>query len=423
MQPTIIDSVRIFDGESTTGHGSVEFADGVITRVTTGPAPGPPASAQVVDGTGMTLLPGLIDAHTHVFGVPDNLRLALAFGVTTELDMFMGPPEATRALCDLARDRDDLADMRSAGLLASAQGGYPGNAIPTLPTVAGPEEADAFVAARQAEGAHFIKIMVDDGANHGPALPALGPATVTALVDAARRRGLLTVAHACALWSAQLALDSGVDFLTHLPLEAALDQAFADRAAAGGRAVIPTLAMLEVSTSHESPGTGVARSLAGDPRIAAFLPDDVRDAIATGCEGLCVEHPLPEHHFEYALSSVARLHRAGVPLLAGTDANQMPQHACPIVHGAGLHAELALLVAAGLSPAQALAAATSVPAAHFGLDDRGLIAPGRRADLLLVSGDPTTDITATRSIEAIWRGGVRFDREAHRAHTASPAAP
>ncbi|MFE7132101.1 amidohydrolase family protein [Streptomyces sp. NPDC057638] len=429
MSSVIIERVRIFDGESLVGPGSVEFADGVITRVVRAPSASvsasgrasasASASAEVIDGAGLTLLPGLIDAHTHVFDAESNLRQALAFGVTTELDMFMGPPEATRALCALARERADLADLRSAGLLASAPGGHPGVTMPLLPTVAGPGQADAFVAARQAEGAHFIKIMVDDGANHRRSLPALDRATVTALADAARRRGLLTVAHVSAVWSARLALDSGVDLLTHLPLEAALDEDFVRRAALQRRVVIPTLAILEVSAPENDPADCAARSLVHDPRIADHLPDPVLAVIAEGGEGLCVEHPLPGHRFHHALSSVARLHRAGVPVLAGTDANHRPGRACPIVHGATLHAELALLVRAGLTPAQALTAATSAPAAHFGLSDRGVIAPGRRADLVLVEGDPTQDITATRSITAIWRGGVRVDRTAHHDRTAA----
>lgn len=75
-----------------------------------------------------------------------------------------------------------------------------------------------------------------------------------------------------------------------------------------------------------------------------------------------------------------------------------------------MHRELALLTEAGLSDEEALAAATSVPARHFGLADRGHVAPGRRADLLLVDGDPTRDIAAIAAIAEVWRRGVRQRR-------------
>jgi imidazolonepropionase-like amidohydrolase len=78
------------------------------------------------------------------------------------------------------------------------------------------------------------------------------------------------------------------------------------------------------------------------------------------------------------------------------------------VHGESIHGELALLVAAGLTPAEALRAATSRAAELFGLDDRGAITPGLRADLLLVEGDPTTDISATRNIRHVWIAGQRI---------------
>src|SRR6185436_983345 len=103
----------------------------------------------------------------------------------------------------------------------------------------------------------------------------------------------------------------------------------------------------------------------------------------------------------------------GVPILAGTDAPNPGTS-----HGAALHRELEFLVEAGLSPAEALAAATSVPAKAFHLEDRGRIAPGLRADLVLVAGDPTRDITDTRAIVRIWKGGVPVERP-----LAPPPAP
>lgn len=81
-----------------------------------------------------------------------------------------------------------------------------------------------------------------------------------------------------------------------------------------------------------------------------------------------------------------------------------------MVHGATLHRELELLVRSGLTPVQALTAATKSTADAFRLRDRGRIVPGQRADLLLVRGDPTRDITATRAILHVWRSGVELER-------------
>jgi imidazolonepropionase-like amidohydrolase len=409
-----IDNVRIFDGDRVVAVGSVEFTDRISHLGPPGGS-GRPAD-EIVDGRGRTVLPGLIDAHTHTYGSVENLALALAFGVTTEVDMFLFPPERTRALCALAASRTDLAELRSAGAVASPPGGLPAIRIPTLPTLAGPQEAEDFVAARHAEGAHLIKIILDDGAHHGLHLPALDLATVRAVVAAARERGLPTVAHVTAVWSVELALHAGVDVLTHLPVDAPLPDSLICRAATGGQAVLPTLAILELSTA---PARG--RALLNDPRIADWLPAPARTAIAGGSEGLALPRPTADADMAHALRSVRLLHAAGVPVLAGTDANNAPGRACPVVHGASLHAELALLVNAGLTPTEALTAATAAPAARFGLSDRGVLAPGRRADLLLVSGDPTSTITDSRAVEAVWRQGQRFDRTAFRARHALAA--
>jgi hypothetical protein len=110
------------------------------------------------------------------------------------------------------------------------------------------------------------------------------------------------------------------------------------------------------------------------------------------------------------MAAVKQLVAAHADILAGTDAlNPM------VAHGVSLHRELELLVRAGLTPLQALAAATSIPAARFGLADRGRIEPGRRADLVLVDGDPSVDIRRTRAIVEVWKRGVVVDRAAWRA--------
>ncbi|GJG85968.1 hypothetical protein tb265_11490 [Gemmatimonadetes bacterium T265] len=111
--------------------------------------------------------------------------------------------------------------------------------------------------------------------------------------------------------------------------------------------------------------------------------------------------PWSAYRLADAEAAVGALARAGVPVLAGTNAPG-PGTA----HGASLHRELELLVASGLCPVEALASATSTPARVFGLHDRGRIAVGLRADLLLVDGDPSADVRATRAVAGVWKLGV-----------------
>jgi imidazolonepropionase-like amidohydrolase len=99
-----------------------------------------------------------------------------------------------------------------------------------------------------------------------------------------------------------------------------------------------------------------------------------------------------------------------VPILAGSDANNPGT-----THGASLHGELELLAKAGLTPMQALSAATGVPARCFHLSDRGRIEPGLRADLLLVRGDPTSNILDTRNVVSVWKEGMPINRRDYQA--------
>jgi len=108
--------------------------------------------------------------------------------------------------------------------------------------------------------------------------------------------------------------------------------------------------------------------------------------------------------------AIKELKAAGVPILAGTDAPNPGT-----TYGASLHEELVLLVEAGLTPIEALVAATSAPVQAFHVTDRGRIAHGLRADLVLVKGNPDEDILATRNIVAVYKAGIADDRDSYRA--------
>src|SRR5688500_18277997 len=164
----VIRNVRVFDGESVADRQTVVVSDGTIVAVG-GSAVAVPPGAQEVAGEGRTLLPGLMDAHVHlpVFGSAAALEQTLAFGVTTAVVM-SAPPPITKQLKEFeAADRLDVAAVVNAGLGATAPGGHPtqmdgGVLTRSTPTLSSPGEADAFVAARLAEGADFIKIIHDD---------------------------------------------------------------------------------------------------------------------------------------------------------------------------------------------------------------------------------------------------------------------
>jgi len=295
----------------------------------------------------------------------------------------------------------DRADLRSAGILVTAPKGHGTEYGVEIPTLSGPAEAQAFVDTRIAEGSDYIKIVYDDGSTYGFKTPTLSPETLKAVIAAAHKRDKLAVVHIGSLAQAREAIADGADGLAHLFVDRAPDPDFGRFVAEHHAFVVPTLTVLE-SVAVAPSGAGLAK----DARLSPYIPAIFAANLTRGFNfkgGPPMSYPAAE-------ASVQQLKAAGAPILAGTDAPN-PGTA----HGISMHRELELLVKAGLTPAEALAAATSAPAKAFGLADRGRISQGLRADLLLVSGDPTKDILATRDIVGIWKQGVPFNRAAYKA--------
>jgi imidazolonepropionase-like amidohydrolase len=404
---TVVTDVRVFDGERAIERTNVAFRDGKILAVDAGYRP--PSGATAVDGAGKTLLPGLIDAHTHAFG--DALERALVFGVTTEMDMFTDHrmAAALRKEQASAGGAPRRADLFSAGTLLTAPGGHGTEYGMAIPTVSSPADVDAFVEARIAEGSDYIKIVYDDGRTYSMrTIPTVSRDTMAAAIRAAKRRDKLAVVHIGSKREADDALDAGASALIHLFADEPPDAAFVERVINAKAFVIPTL-----SVNESSEGVGSGAELVEDARIAPYLNPADRASLQRGFP----KRPGARRNLEHAKAATRMLHEKGVPILAGSDAPN-PGTA----HGVSIHRELRLLVDSGLTPAAALTAATAAPARAFDLKDRGRIAEGLRADLVLVNGDPTRDIGATRDIALIWKGGARVDRPRGAPDTA-PAAP
>jgi imidazolonepropionase-like amidohydrolase len=392
---------QVFDGERLLDGGTVLVEEGTIAAVGGDQIPG---DAEIVDGTGCTLLPGLIDSHIHIVA-RGALRQTLMFGVTTALDMFMDPALAARIKAERTQAAaSELADLFTAGILATAPGGHGSELGLLVSPISDPAEADGFVEARIAEGSDYIKLVYDDGSQHGLRYPTMSRETMAALVRAAHARGKLVVAHIASLRGARDAIAAGVDGLAHTFMDEAPEQRFVDELAARGAFVCPTLTALK-STLGEPDGA----HLAGDDRLAPYLAARSRQNL---------KHAFPPPNgvhlsFDVARQTVRTFSAAGVRLTAGSD---VPNPGT--AYGASLHRELELLVEAGMRPTDALASATSIPASVFGLSDRGAIAAGKLADLVLVTGDPTRDITATRDIVGVWKCGKPVNRERFRAELA-----
>ncbi|MEV6282317.1 amidohydrolase family protein [Kribbella sp. NPDC051770] len=379
----------MFDGRRVLpGRPSVLVTDGRIVAIGNLEPEGVP----VHDGRGRTLLPGLIDSHVHTF--EGSRADALRFGVTTELEMFGDPAK----LADARRRRKSLqqtreSDLWSAGNGVTVPGGHPLGTDWEFPRVQPDTDLDAYVRDRIAEGSDFIKLVYEPGNPPDRPLPSLTAEQVRATIAATHRRRRLAVAHVekLRLWVDTVRF--GADGIVHAPYDAVAGDADVVVLKRSGALVVPTLSVVDW-------GAG-AKSLLADPRVTDWL---------SGTQTYLLDQEPPDRpdrpdFLGIASANVRRFHAAGVPILAGTDA---PVRAN--VSGASLFTELEHLVRAGLSPSEALTAATAAPAEAFRLLDRGRVAVGRRADLVLVDGDPTHDITAVRAIRTIWKNGHAVDR-------------
>ncbi|WP_232667134.1 amidohydrolase family protein [Pseudonocardia sp. TRM90224] len=278
-------------------------------------------------------------------------------------------------------------------------GGHPTQLVergvyPPFPVLGPGDDPASFVAARVAEGSDHLKIFIDDGGVVGWPVPTLPGSTVAALVSAAHAHGVLAVVHPGDHAAAEVAVAAGADGLAHVPFDRVVTGALATRMAEQGTFVIPTLGVADAVG-----GCGSGPALAADPRFGSRL-DATSRMMLTMVGGNFPLGPGAHPDVAAARESIAVLRERGVTVLAGSDAGTLG-----VAHGVSLHHELALLVDCGLTPAEALTAATAAPADAFGLADRGRIRVGLLADLLLVAGDPISEITATAAISGVWRRG------------------
>lgn len=381
-------NVRVFTGTEVLPSATVVVRDGIIaafgSRITA------PNDALEIDGRGLTLLPGLIDSHVLLDSTA--LETAARFGVTTEVDF-----GANRALVTQLRERSALHQNNTWAYFVTVgpavdlqEDGTGDNRLPLRSL----KDVQRMVDSLARAGNTFLNVVIEDALrSDSPAISGL--TLLKPLVAAAHHRHLRVIAETRSLRRAREAISTGVDGLGQLFITDATDPGFGSHIGERRAFVISTLVALRVAAGRE-----VGDSLVADSALTTFISPSMRQQILA----LRVDAN-PDLPYREASAGLRLIPGRGGTVLAGSGAGGIG-----VAHGVGLHRELELMVRAGLTPVQALTAATSAPAKVFGLKGRGRITLGAIADLVLVRGDPTTDIRATRSIVNVWRSGVRVDR-------------
>lgn len=418
-----ITNVHVFDSE--TGKVGPITTVGVFRELIVAVGEPAPADAQVVDGGGGTLLPGLIDAHAHL-GIWDG-PLHLASGVTLARDP--GNDNAQLLSLEQHLTRGDFVGPRvkSSGFLEgqSQFSAHLGFVISTE------QEAREKVRWYAAHGYWGVKIY-----------NSMNPEFVKGIAAEAHRLGLHVSGHVPAFMSSTRALEDGYDEINHinqLLLSLMIDVAKEDTrtpfrfTALGERSAKldlkgePFLKLVKLMKDKKAsldPTMATFSNLVqakpgvvtpADSHWLAHAPASVQRARATLLLDVPAEKfPLYEASWKRLGEALLAVHRAGVPLVPGTDDTP----------GLMLHSELEEWVKAGISPADTLRAATLGGARFLGLEaQQGTIARGKRADLYLVEGDPTQDINLIRQGRlTLEDGAFYYPDELHQALGITPFA-
>jgi imidazolonepropionase-like amidohydrolase len=424
---TVLEHVRLIDGRGgpVVADSAIALQGGRILAV--GRGLDPPPGARLVDLAGRTVLPGLISDHSHVGLVegvkvaPENfnrdnilrqLRQYEAYGVTTVNVLGLTRP----AVFDPLRREMHVGLTPGADLFGVDEGiGAVGGAPPASSLPVGPDQlfrpadpaaARAAVDAMAADGTDLVKLWLDDLRNDTdkPPAPKMAPAIYTAVIAEAHARGLRVAAHVYDLDDAKALVAAGVDILAHGVRDRPVDAALISAMKARGVWYIATLALDESTylfAEHPELLDDPIFAHALQPALRAELSDPAWRAKTLAAPATAgARRALATNQ-----ANLLALYRAGVRIGFGTDSGATPLR----IPGWAEHRELELSVQAGLTPLQALTLATGDAAALLGLADRGVIAPGRRADLIVVQGDPSLDLSALRRVEAVWRGGRPVD--------------
>jgi imidazolonepropionase-like amidohydrolase len=341
-----------------------------------------PAGTTTVDLAGLTVMPAIVDTHTHLSrdreGLTADLRHRAYFGVSAAMSLGQDTGDVVYAMRREAIPGAALYRTAGRGFTAPEPGR---SDIPYW--VTSETQAREGVREQAALGVDIVKIWVDDRSGM---YEKLAPDLYEAVIDEAHRAGLRTVAHLYYLSDAKELVRRGIDAFAHGVRDRDVDDEFvALLKARPGFVVVPNL-----------PDRGVAVDM-------SWLSGSLPAAEVAQLQAAATDRPEAQAFHAIQARNLARLAREGVKIALGTDGN-VPW---------GAHVEMADMVAAGMTPADVIVAATRNAAEFLRIDGAGTVAAGNSADFIVLEANPLEDIANTRRIRDVYLRGVRVDRSAY----------